>query len=53
MDSYVYIYTKDINKEFAGIVKSINESDIVILEDKNKNITNIPLAEISIVTERL
>ena len=38
----VYIFIKGINKEFAGIIKSITEDEIVILEDPRNNITYIP-----------
>ena len=48
----VYIYIKSINKEFAGLVESITSDEILILKDKNNNLTYIPLAEIDIITER-
>jgi len=48
----VYIFIKGINKEFAGIIKSITEDEIVILEDPKNNITYIPLSIIDVVTER-
>ena len=31
----VYVYIKNLTKEFAGKVNSITEADIVIIEDKN------------------
>ncbi|MFW9828153.1 MAG: hypothetical protein ACFFEY_11200 [Candidatus Thorarchaeota archaeon] len=52
VDNYVYIYIKNVTREFAGIVKSINESDIVVIADKNENLSYIPLSEISVITER-
>jgi len=52
VDSYVYIYIKNLGKEFAGKITSITESDIIILQDKNENLSYIPLSEISIITER-
>jgi len=48
----VYIYIKGVNKEFAGIVESITPDNILILKDKNNNLSYIPLAEIDIITER-
>jgi len=48
----VYIYIKGISKEFAGIVESITPDNILILKDKNNNLTYIPLPEIDIITER-
>ena len=48
----VYIFIKGINKEFAGIIKSITEDEIVILEDPRNNITYIPLSIIDVITER-
>jgi len=52
VDIDVYIYIKNITKEFAGKIKSITEADIVVVEDKNNNITYIPISEISVITER-
>ena len=52
VDSYVYVYIKNIGKEFAGKVNSITESDIILLEDKNENINYIPLSEVSVITDR-
>ena len=48
----VYIFIKGINKEFAGIIKSITEDDIVILEDPKNNLTYIPISIIDVITER-
>ncbi len=52
IDHYVYIYIKDINKEFAGVIKSITETDILILEDKNNNQSYISLDDILVITDR-
>lgn len=52
IDNLVYIYIKNLGKEFAGKINSINDSDIVILEDKNANLSYIPISEISVITER-
>lgn len=48
----VYIYIKGINKEFGGLIESITSDDILVLKDKNDNLSYIPLAEIDIITER-
>ena len=48
----VYIYIKGINKEFGGIVESITPDEILVLKDKNNNLSYIPLSEIDIITER-
>ncbi|MFX1375089.1 MAG: hypothetical protein ACFFA0_04700 [Promethearchaeota archaeon] len=52
VNKFVYIYIKNISKDFAGRIKSINECDIILLEDKNENISYIPLSEVSVITER-
>ena len=52
IDNFVYIYIKNLGKEFAGKINSITDSDIVILEDKNENLNYIPISEISVITER-
>ena len=48
----VYIYIKNMTKEFAGKITSITEADLVVLEDKNENLVYIPISEISVITER-
>ena len=48
----VYIYIKGITKEFGGIVESITSDEILVLKDKNNNLSYIPLTEIDIITER-
>ena len=52
VENDVYIYIKNISKEFAGKILSSNEDNIVTLEDKNNNLIHIPLSEITIITER-
>ena len=52
VNNAVYIYIKDINKEFAGIIESITPDNILVLKDKNNNLSYIPLADIDIITER-
>ncbi len=51
-DNGVYIYIKGISKEFSGVVQSINDADILILLDKNNNLSYIPISEIDVITER-
>lgn len=48
----VYVYIRGINIEFAGVIKSITEDDIVVLEDHKNNLINIPISLIDVVTER-
>ncbi|MHA2473784.1 MAG: hypothetical protein ACXAES_11180 [Promethearchaeota archaeon] len=50
--SYVYIYIRNVKKEFAGKLDSISDSGIVVLEDKYNNLVNIPISEIIVITER-
>jgi hypothetical protein len=51
VDNYVYIYVKNIAKEFAGKLLSL-ETGIITLEDKNNNLIYIPMSEVAIITER-
>ena len=48
----VYVYIRGINIEFAGVIKSITEDDVVVLEDNKNNLIHIPLSLIDVVTER-
>ena len=52
VNNEVYVYVKRVGKEFAGIVKSINECDILVVEDKNNNLSYIPISEVIVITER-
>ena len=51
-DKFVYIYVRNVDKEFGGKIVSIDDFDILTLEDKNNNLVNIPLLEIVVITER-
>ena len=51
-NNYVYIYIKGIEKEFSGKIISVDDSDILKLEDKNNNIINMAISDISVITER-
>ena len=35
-NNYVYVYIKGIEKEYSGKVISLDDSDILTIEDKNK-----------------
>jgi len=48
----VYIYIRNIDREFGGILDSITKDDIVVLKDKYNNLIHIPLDLIDIITER-
>jgi len=52
IENDVYIYFKNINKEFVRKINSVTDADIVVLEDKNSNLVNIPISEIRVITER-
>ncbi len=51
-DSDVYIYIRNIDREFGGVLQDITSNDIIILKDKYNNLIHIPLDLIDIVTER-
>jgi len=48
----VYIYIRGIDIEFSGIIKSITEDDIVIMQDNKNNNIHIPISLIDVITER-
>jgi len=52
IDNNVYLYIKNVDKEFAGLFKAITEADIVVIEDKNNNLIYLPISEITVITER-
>lgn len=52
MNNGVYVYIRGINIEFAGVIKSITEDDVVVLEDNKNNLIHIPISLIDVVTER-
>jgi ribosome maturation factor RimP len=52
IEKEVYIYVKHQTREFAGIIQSINEDDILVLADKYNNLVYIPISEIDVITER-
>jgi hypothetical protein len=48
----VYIYVKNIDREFGGILEEITSDDIVVLKDKYNNLIHVPLDIIDVLTER-
>jgi hypothetical protein len=52
IDNFVYIYIKNLGKEFSGKINSITDWDMVVLVDKNENLSYIPISEITVITER-
>ena len=48
----VYIYVKNMDREFGGIVDSITKDDIIVLKDKYNNLIHIPIDIIDVITER-
>lgn len=48
----VYIYIRNIDREFSGVLEEITSDDIIVLKDKYNNLIYIPLDLIDIVTER-
>lgn len=48
----VYIYVKNIDREFSGVIEDITSDNIVILHDKYNNLIHIPVDLIDIITER-
>ncbi|MHA1803670.1 MAG: hypothetical protein ACTSU4_03945 [Promethearchaeota archaeon] len=52
LNNYVYVYVKNISREFGGVLKTILDDKIIVVEDKNNNLNYIPISEISVITER-
>lgn len=48
----VYIYVRNMNREFGGNFDSITKDDIVVLKDKYNNLIHIPMDIIDVITER-
>ena len=48
----VYVYVRNIDREFSGVLEEITSDDIIVLKDKYNNLIYIPLDLIDIVTER-
>ncbi|MHA1726320.1 MAG: hypothetical protein ACTSXH_16025 [Promethearchaeota archaeon] len=52
LNNYVYVYVKNVSREFGGVLKTILDDKIIVVEDKNNNLNYIPISEISVITER-
>ena len=48
----VYIYIRNIDREFSGIVQEITSDNIVVLKDKYNNLIHIPIDLIDVITDR-
>ncbi|MFX1409233.1 MAG: DUF6897 domain-containing protein [Promethearchaeota archaeon] len=48
----VYIYIKSQSREFAGIIQSVTDDDVVVLANKYNNLVYIPISEVDVITER-
>ena len=48
----VYIYIRNIDREFSGILEEITTDNIIILKDKYNNLIHIPLDLVDVITER-
>lgn len=48
----VYIYVRYQSREFAGIIQSIIDDEVIVLENKYNNLVYIPISEVDVITER-
>ncbi len=48
----VYIYVRNQSREFAGIIQSIADEEVIVLENKYNNLVYIPISEVDVITER-
>ncbi|MHA1194069.1 MAG: hypothetical protein ACTSP9_17570 [Promethearchaeota archaeon] len=48
----VYIYIRNIDREFSGVLQDIMSDDVVVLKDKYNNLIHIPMDLIDVITER-
>ena len=48
----VYIYVKNQSREFAGVIQSIIDEEVIVLENKYNNLVYIPMSEVDVITER-
>jgi hypothetical protein len=48
----VYIYIRNIDREFSGNVQEITGDNIVVLKDKYNNLIHIPIDLIDVLTDR-
>ena len=52
VNSSIYVYVRGVEKEFAGILKSVTEHDLLVIEDRNNNLIYIHREDITVLTER-
>lgn len=52
IEKEVYIYVKNQSREFAGIIQSITDDEVIVLENKYNNLVYIPISEVDVITER-
>jgi len=48
----VYIYIRNIDREFSGNVQEVTSDNIVVLKDKYNNLIHIPIDLIDVLTDR-
>ncbi|MBY9019191.1 MAG: hypothetical protein KGD66_10220 [Candidatus Lokiarchaeota archaeon] len=48
----VYIYIRNIDREFSGVLQDITSDNIVVLKDKYNNLIHLPIDLIDVITER-
>ena len=48
----VYIYVKNQSREFAGVIQSIIDEEVIVLANKYNNLVYIPISEVDVITER-
>ena len=51
-ENNVYIYIRNIDREFSGELKDITNDNIILLQDKYNNLIHIPLDLVDVITER-
>ena len=48
----VYIYIRNIDREFSGVLEEVTSDNIIVLKDKYNNLIHIPLDLVDVITER-
>ena len=48
----VYIYIRNLDREFSGVLQDITNDNVAILKDKYNNLIHIPIDLIDVITER-
>ncbi|MFX1296310.1 MAG: hypothetical protein ACFFD2_15845 [Promethearchaeota archaeon] len=52
VEKEVYIYVRNQSREFAGVIQSITDDEVIVLENKYNNLVYIPISEVDVITER-